>query len=202
MFTEREQDAHRSEEQARAQVAAIVEMVAALECDYERLADLKNEREELVEELKEAENAEADEDTTDAECDELESAVACARRALEEWDADYRTELDDLSEAAGECESEEQAREVIQQDPLSVEVRSGWYTPGADDEARKPEQYTILLCTGGPACRLIGELDGHGQPETVRVEHQDWFTPWTEYRPEPDEVDALLTYARCFYFGE
>lgn len=91
------------------------------------------------------------------------------------------------------------AMQRIQEDALSVEVRTGWHMPG-DTEASKPEEYTILLSTGGPATRIIGELDQYGEPKTARLEAQDWFTPWTEYRESDESV--LLEYARCFYFGE
>lgn len=104
-------------------------------------------------------------------------------------------------------------RERIQEDALSVEVRSGWYVPGRSDIGEgKPEEYCILLCTGGPAVRIVGELSEHCEPETARLEMQDWFSPWTEYRPlitlrgetacDPDAQDVLLAYARCFWYGE
>lgn len=100
----------------------------------------------------------------------------------------------------------EEARRVIEEDALSVQVRSGWHNPG-DSEGAKPEEYEILLCTGGPACRIIGTLDEHGNPDTARLEVADWFQSWTEYRPKVSEDDfnsepVLLEYARCFYFGE
>lgn len=100
------------------------------------------------------------------------------------------------------------AESAIHDDALSVQVRSGWYTPGdtrtKDDT---PAEYEILLCTGGPACRIIGELDNYGEPKTAELQVQDWFTPWTAIRPQvaPDNFDSepiLLEYARCFYFGE
>jgi hypothetical protein len=58
--------------------------------------------------------------------------------------------------------------------------------------------------TGGPAVRLIGALNHYGEPETVTMQVQDWFQPWTDFRPAtaPHDQDALLTYARCFYFGQ
>ncbi|MBA7580530.1 hypothetical protein ES708_22422 [subsurface metagenome] len=94
---------------------------------------------------------------------------------------------------------EEKAREAIQEDPLSVEVRSGWHEPGGDNPA---EEYTILLCTGGPAVRIHGTLD-RDEPESARIEYQDWFTPWEGYHETSSEEDeALLTYARQFYFAE
>jgi hypothetical protein len=90
--------------------------------------------------------------------------------------------------------------EHIEESPLSVEVREPWHAPGV---AETPSEYNILLSTGGPALRLIGELSEHGYPENARLEHQDWFKPWTELRPLTDaEEAALLSFARCFYFGE
>ena len=41
--------------------------------------------------------------------------------------------------------------------PLSVLVRSGWYIPGT--APGYAEEFEILLSTGGPACRIIGQLD-------------------------------------------
>lgn len=92
---------------------------------------------------------------------------------------------------------EETAREAIQEDPLSVEVRSGWYAPGSEDN--KPEEYCILLGTGGPATRIVGDLN-NGQPMSARLEVQDWFKPWTEYFDVDHEI--LTTYAQQFYFGD
>jgi len=95
--------------------------------------------------------------------------------------------------------SEDSARERIQEDALSVEIRSGWYTPGSEPE---PEEFAILLCTGGPAVRIRGELGRHNEPERAWLEYQDWGTPWQEYHGDGCEHDTLLTYCRQFYFGE
>jgi hypothetical protein len=98
-----------------------------------------------------------------------------------------------------EYHNEEAVRETIEEDPLSVEVRSGWVNSPAE---MKAEKYQILLCTGGPAVRIIGELDIWGNPYTARLEYQDWGTPWVQYLDmTPSEYEALLTYARQFYFG-
>ena len=86
------------------------------------------------------------------------------------------------------------AREAIQEDPLSVEVRSGWVSIGGNME---PEEFQILLCTGGPAVRIMGELDEHGEPSRAWLEYQDWGTPWTHYATRGAQ-DALLAYAREF----
>ncbi|MFN9113424.1 MAG: hypothetical protein ACK5XN_25410, partial [Bacteroidota bacterium] len=47
-----------AEEQAAAQYSSIVQMLAAVECDYDRLTELKDEREELTEAVKDAEDVE------------------------------------------------------------------------------------------------------------------------------------------------
>ena len=92
----------------------------------------------------------------------------------------------------------ERAREAIEEDALSVEVRSGWCTPGGESE---PEEYQILLTTGGPALRIIGELGAYGMPHNARLEMQDWFLPWQEYIGDPEDFEALEAYANVFYFG-
>ena len=49
--------------------------------------------------------------------------------------------------------------------------------------------------------RLPVDLDG-GEPDRARLEYQDWFTPWIEYLDmSHEEHEALLTYARQFYFS-
>lgn len=98
----------------------------------------------------------------------------------------------------------EEAQRTIQEDALSVEVRSKWHTPGADitDGSCAPDEYKILLCTGGPACQIVGKLDDFGEPETAVIQYQDWGTPWTEYRLTSEEEETVLTYARCFDYGE
>lgn len=106
------------------------------------------------------------------------------------------------------------AEQAILESPLSVQVRSGWYSPSARDADTKPAEYEILLTSGGPALRIVGELSEHGEPETASLQWQDWGTPWTyvhytelwrdgEMPTSPDDVDAtLLNYVRHFDFGE
>lgn len=102
--------------------------------------------------------------------------------------------------AALECdESREDAEQRIHEDPLSVEVRSDWYTPG-EANPDMANEFLILLGTGGPATRIIGELNEYGEPTRARLQAQDWGTPWTDYRG--GDSDTLLAYCRCFYFGE
>jgi hypothetical protein len=42
----------------------------------------------------------------------------------------------------------------------------------------------------------------HNQPDSARLEYQDWFTEWTSYLLTDDEEQALITYAREFYFDQ
>ncbi len=94
-------------------------------------------------------------------------------------------------------DAQEEARQTIQEDALSVEVRSDWQSLGEELEAA---EFCILLCTGGPAVRITGSLR-NGEPDTAILEHQDWGTPWTARHCDEKESEALLTYARQFYFG-
>lgn len=93
------------------------------------------------------------------------------------------------------------AREAIEQHPLEITVRSDW-TPICDwnhSSKGSPAEFKILFCFGGPAVRVIGELKA-GEPSSVRLEHQDWGTPWTEYKLSDEEQAALLVYCRVFCF--
>lgn len=94
----------------------------------------------------------------------------------------------------------EEAGQKINEDALSVEVRSDWHEVGGNNQA--PTEYKILLCWGGPACRIVGDLTEHGQPKTARIEYQDWGTPWTNYLISSEEEDDVLTYAKQFWYGE
>lgn len=169
-----------AEEQAAAQYSSIVRMLAALTCDYDRLTELKEEREELTEAVK------------DAETDNH----AAALEALTQWEADNAEELAELEDAAGDCEDEDAARDNIQEDPLEIQVRSDWTNPGEPLEAG---EFMILLCTGGPAVRIVGELN-RGEPCRAWLEYQDWGTPWTQWFGASS--DTLCEYAANFFFGE
>jgi hypothetical protein len=154
--------------------------------------------------------------TLAAETDKLANAKAQGQaqfdtiremvEALQEARAAY--EHDD--DASGEIDDAERA---IQEDALTVEVRGPWvpadrYHPQSND-LDTPAEYRILLCTGGPAVQIVGDLSEHGEPVTAVMQVQDWFLPWTDYVPridgKPDRdatQDIMLAYARCFYFGE
>lgn len=91
--------------------------------------------------------------------------------------------------------------DAMREAPLSVEIREGWLEPG-DGASLEPTEFRILLSTGGPALRIMGELN-HGEPSRCWLEHQDWGTPWTRYFSRSAErASALLWFASLFYYGE
>ena len=174
-------DQNKLKEIGASSFSAIEELVDSLHCDYERLQELQDEKDAL----------ESDVESSEGDDRRL------AKVALASWLEVDGEELASLRELAGECNDEEQARERIQEDALSVEVRSGWASPG---ETLTPEQFCILLVTGGPAVRIRGELDEHQEPRRAWLEVQDWGTPWNQFFGA--NQDTLLAYAQCFYFGE
>lgn len=91
-------------------------------------------------------------------------------------------------------------RERIYEMPLSVDVRMGWHTPGASHTLR-PCEYQILLTTGGPALRIVGDLTIGGEPDTARLEYQDWGTPWTAYTLAQAEEARALDFASMFFYA-
>lgn len=162
-------------QQARAQVESIVALVAALNCDYDRLEELREERSDWL----------------------LNEGYATS---IDEWEKAHPTEAEELAgliEAAGDCTSREQAEDRIREDALSVDVRSGWQTAG---ETLEPSEFRIVLCTGGPHVEIRGELDANNEPSRAWIEYCDWSDSGELvgcYEPA-----TLLAYAACFYFGE
>lgn len=63
----------------------------------------------------------------------------------------------------------------------------------------EPEEFRILLSTGGPALQIRGELN-HGEPSRCWLEHQDWGTPWTRFFDADRET--LMWFAGLFWFGD
>lgn len=103
------------------------------------------------------------------------------------------------ADAGDNDDARDKARETIEQDPLSVEVRGGWHSVGEEPDPA-PEEYRILLGTGGPAVRIIGEFGAHNEPKSATLQVQDWGTPWTDYRKADESI--LMAYVSVFYFGE
>jgi hypothetical protein len=183
MTTAQEQEKSRAEKQAYSQLESIREMMEALDPEKAALQYARElPRKKCKELLKEAEIGFSSKETTE----ELQEWVAenIANGSIEPDDYEF---------------DEDSARDRIQEDPLSIEVRSGWTSLGNKLEA---VEFQILLCTGGPAVRIVGELDSYKQPDRARLEYQDWFTPWEPIFLEEEDSELLLQYCNQFYFGD
>jgi hypothetical protein len=92
----------------------------------------------------------------------------------------------------------EEIEDIILSDPLSFQVRSGWCD---GKEYMEPEEFCLLLSTGGPASRIIGDLGEFNAPENIQIQGQDWFTPWCSLGPwdyPEDGEEALQWYCARF----
>lgn len=171
-----------AKDQAIAQCASIAEMVAALDVDYDRLEELRDEIEQ-----------------TESDIDGICTASAHGleqETKLKEHLSEIKKELAELEEAAGDCTSEEEARKRIEEDALSVEVRSDWVSPGEDMTAG---EFRILLCTGGPHVEIVGDLDNYKQPSRPRILYKDFGESGELF---DFDREAVLRYCSVFYFGE
>lgn len=173
VFDTKEQTA--AEAQAEAQYQSLCSMLDAVDVDYDRMQELKDERDDFVLELEDG--------------SEVPSPQMWAHENPDDAD-----ELEMLQADAGDCTDQDDAQERINEDPLEVTVRSGWVSQGTEMTA---DDFAILLCTGGPAVRIRGELDQHGTPCRAWLEYQDWGTPWTQYFGA--EQKRLLAYAQHFF---
>ena len=168
-----------AEQQARAQYESIVFMLDALDVDFDRLEELRDDRNTYI--------------------NENLGNLASPEVHLIAWaqeNPDDAEELAELEAAAGDCTDEEEARDRIMEDPLEIQVRSDWTNPG---KKLAPGEFMILLCTGGPAVRIVGELDQYSEPCRAWLEYQDWGTPWTQYFKA--DSATLCRYASHFFGG-
>lgn len=179
-----------AEQNAIGWLETIKEHVSCLTADRERLDELLSEREGF---------------TMDVDANGAPDGPGYANDA-EAWAGENPDEAEELADLLsdisvdGEQLDEDAIRERIEESPLSVQVRGGWHSPG-DNDGTEAEEYEILLSTGGPALRIVGDLSG-GQPTSARLEYQDWGTPWTEHITTGDDHDALLRWVSVFYFGD
>ena len=142
-------------------------------------------------------------------------AITKARAQLETIKELYREFKKQKDLEACDCGSNvynwttEGIREKAQDEALSVEFRSGW---SSNLESMKPEEFKILLSTGGPACQVKGNLDQYKQPTDIEIQYQDWGTPWEPLQLNSTYADrspnitsdyeALEWFCNCFYFGQ
>ena len=121
----------------------------------------------------------------------LNNAISTIQTMVEDFKKDQQLQ------ESNDYNQQDELRESILNSALSVEFRSGWATFKEDFEA---EEFKILLTWGGPALRIIGELDNYG-PVNPKLQYQDWGTPWTDFEITEDQQDALNWFCNCFYFG-
>lgn len=184
-----------AKENAKAWAESMAEMVAALEVDYDRLELLRDE----LAEVREGESMDAARNTGTLENWAAEAADT-EGHTFQAAAAEYLDLHKGATIEGGIQTSRDDVEQRIQESPLSVEVRGGWCNPGAMNDAQTPEEFCILLSTGGPALRIMGELDQYCQPSRAWLEYQDWGTPWTQYFDVGQST--LLAFCQCFYFGE
>lgn len=95
---------------------------------------------------------------------------------------------------------EDSALTAIKEGHYGIQVRGDWHNVGEQDMEDAVE-YIITLGGGGPASRIIGELD-RGQPTSAAYEFQDWFKPWTKAETTNEQDETLLEWVSVLYFGE
>lgn len=122
---------------------------------------------------------------------------AAASKAMKSRHDGIKELLDGLDDDNNSRSGRDDFEQRINDYPLSVCVRSGWQMAG---EALEAAEYEILLSTGGPAERIMGDLDAFGGPADARFEYQDWGTPW--HNPDPDDDGTFLRFAQQFYLGD
>jgi len=137
-------------------------------------------------------------------------AITNARGQLESIKELYREYKENASAFVSNLDTEEAIVERAREQALSVEFRSGWSC--SPDDLGGPEEFKILLSTGGPACQIRGSLSPYQHPEDIEIQYQDWGTPWESLQLNSTYADkspnitsdyeALEWFCNCFYFGE
>ena len=122
----------------------------------------------------------------------LQNAISTIETMVEDFKKDQQLQ------EFNDYDQQDELRESILNNALSVEFRSGWYSSPEDE--KKAEEFRILLAWGGPALRIIGELDDYG-PVNPKLQFQDWGTLWTDFEITEDQQKALNWFCNCFYFG-
>jgi len=132
-------------------------------------------------------------------------AITNARGQLESIKELYRNYLE--ADLIDDYDKQDELREQAIEEALSIEFKSGWTS---NFENMKPEEFRILLSTGGPACQIVGRLD-YENPFDIEIQYQDWGTPWEPLQLNSTYADkspnitsdykALEWFCNCFYLG-
>ncbi len=137
-----------------------------------------------------------------AQIDGQLSAIAEAYDAFMTYQADPEEyaeryaagEFADLP-APDEMDDEDDIRQRMEEDVLSVEVRSGWQTIA--DDVLIPAEARFTMTFGGPNVDIYADIDGHGA-EVTRI-----VGVWGSERVErglrySEHADALAWFAGLF----
>lgn len=112
-------------------------------------------------------------------------------------------QLDSIRRLVSELDEEngEDTRRRIHEHPLNVQVRTNrFHDPQV--EGIDPDEYMILLCTGGPAVRIVGELNEYNEPVSAEIQFQDWFEEWADLGISGADEETVIRYALQFWYGE
>ncbi len=153
-----------AKDQAIAQCSAIAAMIAAYNCDFDRLEELRNDADsapfEYVDVIKRG-----------RESFGSDTGLTHPTDGDFNYYFDLGRELAELESLTGEYDSQDAVETAIREDALCVEYRSGW---GNHGEELKPEEFRIVLCTGGPHVEIVGDIDRHGEPSRPHILYKDW----------------------------
>lgn len=127
--------------------------------------------------------------------DELKETLEATKHPGCTMDKSERDELSKLEGLLSGFRGANDAAEQAMGSVLDIKL-SGEWAPGGEPKA---DGFIILLTTGGPALRIVGELDQRGEPGSAHWEVQDWGLPWTSVGVE---CNGLLDFCSLFYFGE
>lgn len=162
-------------------VATITSLVAACTADFDRIDEIKDERDEWLESnpgsflhLNDPRNG-------------GRWAMACP---------DEADELAELLEQVGSYESREEVEREMREMPLCIEVRSGWSHPTGD---LTPAEYKIVLSSGGPHCELRGDLDNGSAHGPVRVLYSGWSESGELFDISDEQRRALNYFVDIFF---
>ena len=175
---------------AEAELSEITALLAAEDMDWERWEEAKEEMSNVHSDIEES----REEIRTTVVTDELNKLNEALSALLATEDA-LRQELAEFDCIRKDYESQDDVATAISEYPLSIEVSSGWTLLS---EELVPEKFCILLQTGGPAVRIIGDLDEYREPDRAWLEYQDWGTPWKTF---VSSSNAPLYFVRKFLFA-
>lgn len=119
-----------------------------------------------------------------------------AQQDARAWLSEIRRQIVALDE---EGESPNEALNRIHESVLELLIRSRWHAPGGNADSA---EFALMLTIGGPTVRITGKLCDGEPAHGARLEYAAPWEPWQSLPLTAAESDAVLAWARCFYFGE